>query len=253
MKNDKIYIFLGFLSALAHFFMFMFAWNLRMGLEEFFFAFAFCLLVSLLLNLLFMLHILGLYSLRFGRRKNDQPASAGGVARGEAREPRREFTDPKVLGEKFLRHTIAGKSEKSFGDKLLSNLGRETEMMQGIFYAFSEEQQAFQPLSFYAIVDHEAVAAFHPGESIPGEAVLNEEVRVLRNLPEGYRRVASGLGKGHPAFIYFVPFFFEGKCLALAEMAGFTEIPESRMNALHYLMAAGGEKLQQIRQSGDEN
>ena len=120
--------------------------------------------------------------------------------------------------------------------------------MQGVFYIFNSGENNFEPAASYAIVDNTGIRPFRPGEAITGEAALKEEITVLKNLPDNFRRIESGLGNHQPRFIIFIPLVHEKQHIGLIEISSFKEISDNKLNALNYLTSLGGKKLKQFQE-----
>ena len=226
----------------------MIAWDLKQNRISDFTIIPAIIITSLFVNVLIGINILGWLTFSKKRRDDGKP---------EQKIPEknilpREFIDPKLSAEKLFKNVHLKTSLRSFGKKLLGNISDDMEIMQGIFYIFSQTENIYEPVATYALTDNPHIRNFSPGDGITGEAVRKKEVTLVRDLPEGYRQIASGLGSRSPGFIYFIPLIYEDACLGLVEISTFKEFPENKLSALGYCIHLGGIKLRQFLEKMNE-
>lgn len=75
----------------------------------------------------------------------------------------------------------------------------------------------------YAFYDDDKERTFEVGEGIAGQVVKNKEALLVDNVPDDYVFVVSGLGKGKPKRILFLPVLDGDDVLALFEFASFND------------------------------
>nr|WP_206314383.1 HAMP domain-containing protein [Streptomyces coryli] len=79
-----------------------------------------------------------------------------------------------------------------------------------------------------------------PGETLIGTAAQEKRTILVENVPEGYLKIASGLGEAPPAHVIVVPLIFEGSVLGVVELAAFqpfTQIQKDFLNQLAEMIA----------------
>lgn len=229
----------------------IFAWNLKAGQTA---AFSYIIIFSLL-DLFFIglvFQILSGKEIAFWKKNKKQMDPELEKEPSSEINIQREYVDTKTQAERIFKSVMLKRSVKSFGEKILENLADEFEGFQGIFYVYKKADKKFHPISFYAMIDNEQVKAFAAGEGLNGQAVNEENITILSNLPKSYRPVKSGLGEANPQFLYFIPFFNDNSCIALVELSTFKEVTESKINTLNYLVLLGGKKLTQFREKINE-
>ncbi|MCF8381519.1 MAG: GAF domain-containing protein [Bacteroidales bacterium] len=252
MKNKKQYIVPLIFLLLLQVMVFIGAWNLKSGIDNGFQIVIISVFLSILFIVLFFLLIIDKFP-KINIRKSDKvKIEAAEKAKEERGMVQREFTDPKIVAEQIFKNVLLRRNLAGFGEKLLQNLANEFDGMQGVFYLFEEEENIYKPLSFYAILSEKDIKSFVPGEGIVGQAAMEEDITVLSNLPQKYRRIQSGLGQGEPSFLYFIPFFSDKNCTAIIELSTFKEITGNRLNILNYLIKLGAKKLSQFREKTND-
>ncbi len=66
---------------------------------------------------------------------------------------------------------------------------------------------------------------YHFGEGLIGQAAIEQQPKLLDNVPADYLKIHSGLGETAPNSIYLIPIVFEGQTLAIVEL-GLTQHPD---------------------------
>jgi putative methionine-R-sulfoxide reductase with GAF domain len=135
--------------------------------------------------------------------------------------------------DKELDQLIDKLSKESESEKLaqslLTQLGKEMHIVQGIVYQFKNESEKFEVLSSYAYYGDEPPQSFELGEGLSGQAARDKKSIVLRDLPEGYTKVISGLGEREPKLLLLVPLVHNDKTVALAELAFFEKLDNRKV------------------------
>lgn len=129
------------------------------------------------------------------------------------------------LREEWLQTGQVGLAEAMFGDKRIEALGdgvlrflaEYLDAHAGAFYV--EENGRFRRVATYGLpAEGESPDGFAPGERLLGRAVLDKRAFVVRDLPEGYLTVSSGLGKSEPRQILVAPAIVDGEVNGVFEL-----------------------------------
>jgi hypothetical protein len=120
---------------------------------------------------------------------------------------------------------------ENFADQLLSNLAKEIKLVQAVLFCKAGEG-TFSSCGQFAYFKDQKPADFQTGETLPGQAVKNKMLVVLSNIPQDYLTVSSGLGKGVPSYLIFIPLIFKDEVVGLIECASFENIDERYTKAL---------------------
>jgi signal transduction histidine kinase/DNA-binding response OmpR family regulator/HAMP domain-containing protein len=79
---------------------------------------------------------------------------------------------------------------------------------------------------------------FKLGEGLVGQAALEKQQILIKNIPDDYIRVTSGLGEGLPRFICVTPFLYEDRIKGVVELGTFNDVSEQEMEYLAQAMPA---------------
>lgn len=143
-------------------------------------------------------------------------------------------TEKQVTDEKVSRVTeevkdidlkdILPQKEQSiekYAEELLRNMANDFKIVQGLFYFKQPDSDIFHCRAQFAYYSEKDPADFKVGEGLSGQAIKNRKIVSLTNLPENYFTVVSGLGKGVPSEIVFLPIANEKDVIGLIEYATF--------------------------------
>ncbi len=163
-----------------------------------------------------------------------------------------------------LRDTTRANNEQ---DWLKSNLARFSSMMQGqrkiealgrlimseltpvvsaqfaAFYVLEGESDnsTLKLISSYAYESRKRLSnRFELGEGLAGQCALERRCIVVHDVPEGYVSVSSGLGSAAPRNLVVVPVLFEGRLMAVIELASFQTFTAIHLNFLDQLAQSIG-------------
>lgn len=154
---------------------------------------------------------------------NDVQVAEGSRSPGlkkEKQSSRGENINIEAIARKFAREFDPEDGPESNGRKLLKILSGELEIMTGIYYSQAADG-VFIPVSTFAFSSAREPAPFSPGEGLPGQAVMNRQVLLIREVPADYLQVYSGLGEAEPSYLAFIPFMKGEEVASLLECAGF--------------------------------
>jgi putative methionine-R-sulfoxide reductase with GAF domain len=114
----------------------------------------------------------------------------------------------------------------------------------GVFLLQEEEDDRYLELiACYAFDKKKFVEKrINVGEGLIGQAYLESNTVVLKQVPKGYTHITSGLGEATPTNILIVPMRYSEKTEGVVEIAGFEEWKDYQRNfmdkATEYMAAA---------------
>ncbi|NVJ21905.1 response regulator [Myxococcus sp. AM011] len=143
-------------------------------------------------------------------------------------------------GQTLLATRIQGGPRlEQLGDQVLQFLARYLDAQVGAIY-LADSVEHFHRFGGYALppsfLDPSAQA--RPGDGLVGQAIKENRVFHLRDVPEGYLPINSSLGQGKPKHLLVVPTVVDGRVNAVVEL-GF----------LHPVHASDLELLQRVSES----
>ena len=94
--------------------------------------------------------------------------------------------------------------------------------------------------------DNDVPGGFQLGQSLIGQCAREKQRLLVNDVPEGYLRINSSLGKAAPASIVVLPVLFEGEAKAVIELASFRPFNEVHLAFLDQLTQSIGIVLNTI-------
>jgi hypothetical protein len=163
------------------------------------------------------------------RKFNDQNQTSSDKEENIQQETFEEGTEKTIEIEFDYKKIIPKEKVKleTFSDELLRNLSNELPIVQAILYAKDPNDELFKCTGKFAYYSDYNPADFKVGETLSGQAVKNKSIVTLSNIPENYMIIASGLGKGSPGYLTYIPVLFHEEAIGLIEFATFTPISGS--------------------------
>jgi len=128
------------------------------------------------------------------------------------------------------------------GSKVMAEIANYLGAQVGALYLFNNETEGEPSLSLigsYAYKKRKDLSnVFKLGEGLVGQAALEKQQILVRNVPEDYVKVTSGLGELVPRFICVTPFLHEDLVKGVVEIGTLAEMTEQQMEYLAQAMPA---------------
>jgi putative methionine-R-sulfoxide reductase with GAF domain len=139
------------------------------------------------------------------------------------------------------------RSVSAYTELVLQNIAKELEIVQGLVFVLNNTDNLFHISGEYAYYSEERPRSFLLGETLSGQVAKNQKILNVKELPEGYITVLSGLGKSYPRHMIIVPIVHNNESIGIMEVASFKpfgeneelllrKISESMANLLNELM-----------------
>jgi len=121
-------------------------------------------------------------------------------------------------GQVALAERIGGDlSLAELGQAVLAQLAHTLQAQVGVLYVRQGGQ--IVRCATHAVADtNDTHTELAPGTGIVGQAIKDGRAVLLRDLPEGYLRIASGLGEGQPQSLLVVPLQVDGAMYGAVEL-----------------------------------
>ncbi len=135
---------------------------------------------------------------------------------------------------------------KSYTEKVLSNIAKEFEIVQGIFYTRTKKSNQYSIAGLYAFTSESRPKDFKLGETLPGQAAKSKDLLIVSQIPEKYYSVESGLGKSTPKNIVMVPVINKNTVVAVMELGTFKDLSTTEQKVLKVLASKLGDKINKL-------
>jgi GAF domain-containing protein len=132
-----------------------------------------------------------------------------------------------------------GDNIKSLGDSIISTLINYTGSNQGSLYLLNDSEPGNAYLELISLFAFD-IKKFENkkikiGEGILGQTFLEKEVTYLKNIPQEYIRITSGLGEANPSSLLVVPLKIDRDVFGVIELASFKDFREHEINFVERL------------------
>ena len=132
--------------------------------------------------------------------------------------------DIDVIAENIVPRIDPNEPVEDYAERILRNLAKHFEIVQGIFYLKNKKNEKFESLCTYAYTSDKEPLPFKTGEGIPGQVAKNKTLMNLKQLPEKYLEIQSGLGNAPPRNLLLLPLLLNKETIGIIELATFHEI-----------------------------
>ena len=142
----------------------------------------------------------------------------------EQEEDDEQFTDLDIAKIRKLAESKKANAAELI-QAALEEICNELEAGLGAFYLAKKEKalNTLQMSATYALALGETKRpSFEFGEGLVGQAASEKRLINIDEVPKGYLKVVSGLGKAEPRYLLIVPVLKKGNIYGVAEIASFT-------------------------------
>jgi HAMP domain-containing protein/signal transduction histidine kinase/CheY-like chemotaxis protein len=152
---------------------------------------------------------------------------------------------------KFTQMLQGQKDLNTVTRRILSELAQVVNAQHGMFYILEQDDlMQSSTLKLFAAYAHKdelnLKKEFMLGEGLVGQCAIEKERILLTNVPEGYVKIASGLGDATPLNLIVLPVLFEKEIKAVIELASFEIFGETHLDFLGQLTESIGIVLNTI-------
>jgi putative methionine-R-sulfoxide reductase with GAF domain len=138
-------------------------------------------------------------------------------------EQRRQWANEGLA--KFVDILRSSNNINTLGDKIISSLVQYTGSNQGGLYILNDEDQSNKFLELVSLFAFNAKKfekqKIRLGEGLVGQTFLEKETTLLKEIPDEYIRISSGLGDANPKSILVVPLKVDKEIYGIVELASF--------------------------------
>lgn len=126
---------------------------------------------------------------------------------------------------------IAQKGGKDAALQALKTICRQLEAGQGVLYTFKEEDDRrwIELSGGYALtIGENTTIKFDLGEGLIGQSAVVGKTLYIDEVPEGYMKIASGLGMASPRYLLIAPLKKDEKVIGVWELSTFKALTENQ-------------------------
>ena len=127
---------------------------------------------------------------------------------------------------KFVQLLQSAKNLKELSNNVIINLVQIINANQGAIFTVQHEegQEILEMQACYAYnrSKHFEKKVF-PGQGLVGQVYLEKETVVLKNIPDKFLKITSGLGEANPKYVLIVPLKISDNVVGIVELASFKE------------------------------
>ena len=125
------------------------------------------------------------------------------------------------LGD-ILTNNLSNKQE--LFNKIISFTAQYFECRLAALYIIPFKSKDLQLAAGYGLDSiHLQQTSISPGEGILGQVLIDKEKKIIKDIPEDYIQIGSGLGSSSPKIIYIEPLVFNNSLIGVIEIASFRE------------------------------
>ena len=129
---------------------------------------------------------------------------------------------------------------QDLSNQLIAFVTKHIEGQLGVFYLLNDkaEPNHYEMIASYAYKRRKGYPeSFQIGEGLIGQAAMENETLLVSQLPDEYIHIQSGVGYSVPKHIAVIPCEYNGKVIAVMEVASVNEIAEEALEFLNLVKA----------------
>jgi CheY-like chemotaxis protein len=148
-------------------------------------------------------------------------------------------TERRAQATAKLNDALRGEHDlPELGRRLLAQVCAHTGALSGAFYLRQDDGRYLRIATHALSQRHSLSHAFRPGEGLLGQAVVQGELVVVRDIPADYLPLESGLAQGQPRQVLLWPIALLGQPLAAVELAGLDAFTSEHLDWLREISEA---------------
>ncbi|RLD64427.1 MAG: hypothetical protein DRJ01_00750 [Bacteroidetes bacterium] len=133
-----------------------------------------------------------------------------------------------------------------YTEKFLIKISKKYEIVQGLFYIKSSENEEFEISSKYAFFNEEEPKKFKIGEGLSGQVAKTKKAMNLSDIPDNYIKIVSGTGESSPKYLLILPVINKENTIGVVELASFIPFEENFVKQLVVLFEKNSDIISQL-------
>jgi CheY-like chemotaxis protein len=138
---------------------------------------------------------------------------------------------------------------QNLSNQLITFITKNIQGQLGVLYLLNEKEEPnqYELLSSYAYKRRKGIPeSFKMGEGLIGQAAMENETILISELPDDYISIHSGVGYTSPKHIAIIPCEYNGKVIAVMEVASVNEITEEALEFLNLVKVSAAIAINNI-------
>lgn len=137
------------------------------------------------------------------------------------------------------------------GADIIKNLIGYLEIVQGGIFIYNdddEDKPYFELIATYAYNRQKFIEKrILPGEGLVGTCAIEKKSIYLKEIPDSYIAITSGLGEAKPKALLIVPLLANETVLGIIELASFADFPQHHIQFVEQIAQSIGQTLISVR------
>ncbi len=164
-----------------------------------------------------------------------------------ADEHAEEFKMDEILMRIVPSAEVTFENAQQYSEKILQHIAKELNIVQGLVFLYDKTDQLFHVTGEYAYFSEEQPRSFPLGETLSGQVAKNQQLLNVKDMPEGYITILSGLGKGNPRHLLIAPIISKGESIGVIELASFTPFGKNEEQLIEKVTGSIVNNLNELR------
>lgn len=139
-------------------------------------------------------------------------------------------------------------SMEKFAAALLSKIAGEKEILQGLFLIYDGKSTLTWLAGYAYNKETYGDLTFGLGEGLPGQVASDRKLINLKNVPNGYITIRTGLGQASPDSLILFPVCYQETLIGVIELASFRKFTAEDEEFYTLLSEKAGEEMTRIKQ-----
>jgi CheY-like chemotaxis protein/CHASE3 domain sensor protein len=134
-------------------------------------------------------------------------------------------------GQTQLNDTMRGEYDiPTLCEKIIRFVAKYLDCQIGAMYVMDATKNELQLISSYAFEKRKHISnRYLPGEGLVGQAVIEKQPIIVKEVPDNYTRISSGLGANLPSMILVYPLTTNHNVTGVIELGCFSPISDTDM------------------------
>lgn len=131
----------------------------------------------------------------------------------------------------------------SLGEEFINQVSRVVNANLGVFYIKETEKgkTVYRKIASYAGGEQQAGREyFYHGEGVAGQCAIDKKLLLLKDIPDDYRLITTGLGCIGPKSILMAPVLVKDEVVAIVELAALSDFTSTQLKLLEEILDTFG-------------